>query len=131
MDSAAVYLSGEWFATENFDLNAGLRYSWFDIRLPDNENYDPVKLTPSDLTGDIHAVYSISPELKLVANLGRGFRPPNIFDLATLGSRPGNRFNVANTDLEPESVWSYDLGIKTETENLELEIFAFYIHYSV
>jgi TonB-dependent heme/hemoglobin receptor len=130
MDSAAVYLSGEWFANENFDLNAGLRYSWFDIRLPDNENYDPVKLTPSDLTGDIHAVYSISPELKLVANLGRGFRPPNIFDLATLGPRPGNRFNVANPDLEPESVWSYDLGIKTETENLELEIFAFYMDYS-
>jgi outer membrane receptor protein involved in Fe transport len=129
MDSAAVYLSGKWLTTENFDLNAGLRYSWFDIGLPANENHDGVKLTPSDLTGDIHAVYAVSADIKLVANFGRGFRPPNIFDLATLGPRPGNRFNVANTDLGPETVWSYDLGIKTETERVELELFAFYLDY--
>jgi len=130
MDSAAVYLSGEWFATENFVLNAGLRYSWFDISLPADDHHDSVSLTPADLTGDIHAVYELNPEIKLVANIGRGFRPPNIFDLATLGPRPGNRFNVANTELDPETVWSYDLGLKAETKNLEFEIFAFYLDYS-
>jgi outer membrane receptor protein involved in Fe transport len=130
MDSAAVYLSGEWLSTENFDLNAGLRYSWFDISLPADENHGKVLLTPADLTGDIHAVYALNPEFKFVANLGRGFRPPNIFDLATLGPRPGNRFNVANTELDPETVWSYDFGFKTETENLEMEVFAFYLDYS-
>jgi len=130
MDSAAIYLSGEWLSTENFDLNAGLRYSWFDIRLPADANHDDVILKPADLTGDIHGVYALSPELKLVGNIGRGFRPPNIFDLATLGPRPGNRFNVANTDLDPETVWSYDLGVKMETESLELEVFAFYLDYS-
>lgn len=129
MDSAAIYLSGEWLQTDRFDLNAGIRYSWFDIRLPASTDYDAVKLTPSDLTGDIHAVYAINPGLKVVANFGRGFRPPNIFDLATLGPRPGNRFNVINTELGPETVWSYDLGIKTETGDLELEAFAFYMDY--
>jgi len=130
MDSAAIYLSGEWLTIKNFNLSAGLRYSWFDIRLPTDENHENVVLTPADLTGDIHAVYALNPGLKLVANLGRGFRPPNIFDLATLGPRPGNRFNVTNTELDPETVWSYDLGLKTETENLELEVFAFYLDYS-
>ena len=115
MDSTAVYFSGEWLRTKNFDLNAGLRYSWFDISLPGNENHDDISLTPSDLTGDIHAVYALSTDIKLVANIGKGFRPPNIFDLATLGPRPGNRFNIANTDLAPETVWSYDLGIKVES----------------
>lgn len=130
MDSAAIYLSGEWLTTDNFDLTAGLRYSWFDISLPATANNAEVKLTPSDLTGDIHAVYALSPEFKLVANFGRGFRPPNIFDLATLGPRPGNRYNIANTELEPESVWSYDLGFKMETDNLEMEVFGFYLDYS-
>ena len=130
MDSAAVYLSGEWLTTGNFDLNAGLRYSWFDIRLPANDSHSQVVLKPADMTGDIHAVYEMNPDLKLVANIGRGFRPPNIFDLATLGPRPGNRFNVANTELDPETVWSYDLGIKLETDRLELEVFAFYLDYS-
>jgi len=130
MDSTAVYFSGEWLTTENFSLNAGLRYSWFDINLPADEIHAAVVLTPADLTGDIHAVYALNPGLKLVANFGRGFRPPNIFDLATLGPRPGNRFNVANTDLDPETIWSYDLGFKTESEHLEMEVFAFYLDYS-
>ena len=130
MDSAAVYFSGEWLNTDKFSLNAGLRYSWFDISLPSDENHDDVRLKPSDLTGDVHAVYAINPGFKLVANLGHGFRPPNIFDLAALGPRPGNRFNIANTDLDPETVWSYDLGIKAESDSLELEVFAFYLDYS-
>ena len=130
MDSAAVYFSGEWISTDSFDLNAGLRYSWFDIKLPADENVDAVNLQPSHLTGDIRAIYPLNPGLKLVANLGRGFRPPNIFDLAALGPRPGNRFNIANTDLGPETVWSYDLGLKLENDVLEFEVFAFYLDYS-
>ena len=130
MDSAAIYLSAEWITMGNFDLNAGLRYSWFNISLPSDENHSGLTLTPGDLTGDIHAVYEINPGLKLVANFGRGFRPPNIFDLATLGPRPGNRFNVANTELNPETVWSYDLGFKSETDSVELEVFVFYLDYS-
>lgn len=130
MDSMAVYFSGEWLNTDTFSLNAGLRYSWFDISLPADENHDDVRLKPSDLNGDIHAVYAFNPGFKLVANIGHGFRPPNIFDLAALGPRPGNRFNIANTDLDPETVWSYDLGIKAESESLELEVFAFYLDYS-
>ena len=130
MDSGAIYLSAEWLRTKNFNLNAGLRYSWFDISLPAVNNNAAMTLSPSDLTGDIHAVYALKPGLKLVANLGRGFRPPNIFDLATLGARPGNRFNVANPKLKPETVWSYDLGFKLETAGLELEVFVFYLDYS-
>lgn len=130
MDSTAVYFSGEWINTDRLSLNAGLRYSWFDIRLPADENHDDVRLEPSALTGDIHVVYEINPGFKLVANLGHGFRPPNIFDLAALGPRPGNRFNIANTDLDSETVWSYDLGFKTESNSLELEVFAFYLDYS-
>ncbi|MGA9572362.1 MAG: TonB-dependent receptor [Lysobacterales bacterium] len=130
MDSAALYLSGEWINTDRFSLNAGLRYSWFDIRLPADDNHGAVRLEPSDLTGDIHAVYTLNEGLKLVSNVGHGFRPPNIFDLSALGPRPGNRFNIANTDLGSETVWSYDLGLKAETGKLEMEVFVFYLDYS-
>lgn len=130
MDSDAVYFSGNWFSTQRFELNAGLRYSWFDIRLPESDLNETAKLTPSHLTGDIHAIYTLSPDLKLVANIGQGFRPPNIFDLATLGARPGNRFNVVNTNLKPETVWSYDLGFKFEKNRFEVEVFVFYMDYS-
>jgi outer membrane receptor protein involved in Fe transport len=128
MDSAAVYASNRW-QWERFTLNAGMRYSWFDISLPASVEAEAVKLEPSDLTGDVHLNYEVSPGIHLVSNIGRGFRPPNIFDLGTLGSRPGNRFNVPNPDLKPESVWSYDLGIKGSTARWQFEVFGWYSDY--
>ena len=128
MDSAAVYASNHW-QWDRLTLNAGLRYSWFEIYLPASSEVDAVRLTPSDLTGDIHLNYELRPGIALVSNIGRGFRPPNIFDLGTLGSRPGNRFNVPTPDLKPESVWSYDLGIKASTARWQVEAFAWYSDY--
>ena len=128
MDSLAAYASNRW-QWDRLSLDAGLRYSTFDIRLPGTMEVEAVKLTPSDLTGDIHLGYELSPGLRLMGNFGRGFRPPNIFDLGTLGSRPGNRFNIPNPNLEPESVWSYDLGVKMARGNWELEAFAWYADY--
>ena len=128
MDSAAVYASNR-FQWDRLSLDAGLRYSSFDIRLPATAEIDAVKLTPSDFTGDIHLSYELQPGLRLLANAGRGFRPPNIFDLGTLGSRPGHRFNIHNPELEPETVWSYDAGIKLSNARWELEAFAWYSDY--
>jgi len=128
MKSAAVYASNRW-AWDRLTLNAGLRYSWFEITLPATAELDSVKLKPSDLTGDIHLNYEFQPGLHLVSNIGRGFRPPNIFDLGTLGSRPGNRFNIPNPDLKPESVWSYDLGVKASSERWQAELFGWYADY--
>lgn len=128
MDSLAVYASNRW-QWNRLTLDAGLRYSSFDIRLPSTSEIEAVKLTPSDFTGDIHIGYELAAGVRLIGNFGRGFRPPNIFDLGTLGSRPGNRFNIPNPDLDPESVWSYDAGIKLAHGGWELEAFVWYADY--
>jgi outer membrane receptor protein involved in Fe transport len=128
MDSVAVYASNRW-RWERLSLDAGLRYSRFRIRLPGVDETGDVSLSPDDLTGDLHFGYELGDGLRLVGNLGRGFRPPNIFDLGTLGSRPGNRFNVPNPDLQPESVWSYDLGFKLARGEWQAEAFAWYADY--
>jgi len=128
MDSGAIYAAANW-RLGHLALKAGLRYSAFDIRLPASSEVTKVRLQPDDFTGDLHATWALRPDLSLVANVGRGFRPPNIFDLGTLGSRPGNRFNEPNPRLEPESVWSYDMGIKVAGKHWETEIFLFYSDY--
>jgi outer membrane receptor protein involved in Fe transport len=133
MDSAAVYANNTWTG-DSFNISGGIRYSWFDIRIPrtatPSGNIPGTKLTPTDLTGDIHLTWILNPDLRFVANAGRGFRPPNIFDLGTLGARPGNRFNVPNNELKPESVWSYDLGFKYRGSSIQAEIFGFYSNYN-
>jgi outer membrane receptor protein involved in Fe transport len=88
-----------------------------------------VKLTPDDVTGDLRLRLALTRDLQLLANVGRGFRPPNIFDLGTLGPRPGNRFNVANPRLAPETVWSYDLGLRAWGERWQVELFLFHLDY--
>lgn len=128
MDSVALYAANRW-QWGRMTFEAGLRYSAFDIFLPVEGEVPAARLEPDDLTGDIHASWELQPGLQLVANAGRGFRPPNIFDLGTLGSRPGNRYNQPNPDLQPESVLSYDLGLKSVGNSWEAEFFVFYSDY--
>ncbi len=127
MDSLALYISDEWALGERLTLNYGGRYSRFDIGLPPGLPSDGLEL--DDVTGDIGLRFQLSESLQLVSNLGRGFRPPNIFDLGTLGERPGNRFNIPNADLEAESVITLDAGVKFRSDSWSLEALLFYSDY--
>ncbi len=129
MDSFSVYLNDEWHMTSAWAFIAGFRYSRFDLQLTDPSTGNTINLTPDDVTGNLSVSYRVSPAVNIVSNLGRGFRPPNIFDLGTLGPRPGNRFNVANPNLRPESVNSVDVGVKVQTGQLQFEAFGFYSEY--
>ena len=133
-DSDAVYAQLNWTGPGwpepgTFVLEGGLRYSRFDLTLPAEAEPSPVKLTPEDVTGDLRLRLALARELQLLANVGRGFRPPNIFDLGALGPRPGNRFNVANPLLAPETVWSYDLGLRAWGDRWQVELFLFHLDY--
>jgi hemoglobin/transferrin/lactoferrin receptor protein len=124
MESRAVYIADDW-KSGRFDLNAGLRYSRFDIEIPAAGSVPGVRLKPDQLTGNVGLSLELSESARLVANLGRGFRAPNIFDLGIFGSRPGNRFSEPNPNLEPETVTSFDLGVKFGGERYSGELIAF------
>ncbi len=104
----------------------GGRVSYFDIDLPQADREIGVSLGIDDLTGQAGLTYRLTPSVNLVANIGRGFRVPNVFDLSTLGPRPGNRFNIPNPHLKPEKVLSVDTGLKWSSSRLRGEVFGFY-----
>ncbi len=130
MDSFSVYLNDEWRIATAWTFVAGIRYSQFDLELTDPSTGNNIELSPDDFTGNLSLSYHVTPSVNIVSNLGRGFRPPNIFDLGTLGPRPGNRFNIANPGLRPESVNSIDLGVKVLTGQVQLQAFVFYSEYN-
>lgn len=97
---------------ERLQLVVGGRYSHYDVDIAAADRGVGTELDFDDVTGNLGAAYALTDSLKLVSNFGRGFRPPNVFDLGTLGPRPGNRYNVPNADLDPETVLTWDFGLK-------------------
>ena len=114
MSQAGVFVADDWSASERLDVLAGLRWSTSRTRLPASGAFAATRVADEGFAGNFGLAYELTESVRLVANLGEGFRTPNVFDLGTFGDRPGNRFNVPNPDLEPEHVTTFDAGGKVE-----------------
>ena len=126
IDSFAGYLQSEIWLHPKLTAVFGGRMSYFDIDLPRADRDVGGSLGIDDLTGQAGLIYYLAPTVNLVANIGRGFRVPNVFDLSTLGLRPGNRFHIPNPNLKPEKVLTIDAGIKWAASRFRGEVFGFY-----
>lgn len=129
MDSYAVFVNDSITLAPQWQLDVGGRYSSFDITLAPNAQGAGVKLSPDDFTGNAGLTFKASETVHVVSNIGRGFRAPNIFDLGVFGSRPSNRFAIPNTDLKPETVITYDLGLKWDNPRWQAEAFVWKSNY--
>ncbi|MEM6574429.1 MAG: TonB-dependent receptor [Pseudomonadota bacterium] len=127
--NSALYVHLESAVSERFHLEAGVRYSRFAIDLAAADRPLGAELDLDEFTASMAARWALTDRVNLVANIGEGFRVPNIFDLGTLGPRPGNRFNVANPGLGPERVLSFDLGVKWRSPSWRGELVAFELDY--
>lgn len=124
MDSYALFVNDSIALGSQWQLDLGARYSSFDIELSPNAAGTGVKLSPDDFTGNAGLTFKATDTMHVVGNIGRGFRAPNIFDLGVFGSRPSNRWAVPNTDLKPETVLTYDLGLKWDHPGWQAEAFV-------
>ena len=115
--------------TERQRLNGGLRVSHERVSLPTTAVSDGASVRVTDLSGDIGWLMNLSDHWQIAANAGFGFRAPNVFDLGTLGNRPGNRFNIPNTDLDSERVVQTDLGLRYRSDRIRIEAMLFSMRY--
>jgi len=123
MQQFAIYADWHKYFNDH-EITVGGRFSDYNIDLNSPQIADD-ELNLTDLTWHLSWLYKINEADRLFANIGRGFRPPNIFDLGQVGERSGSRFNVINPDLEPESVLSFDVGYKHAGNNWQAEVVAF------
>jgi TonB-dependent heme/hemoglobin receptor len=130
MQQLGVLAVDDWSFGGKFDLIAGLRWSWVETDLPPSGSAAGVSVEEDDLSGNLSLSYAVRDDVHLVANVGRGFRAPNVFDLGTFGDRPGNRYNVPNPELNSETVTTLDAGVKVDGERLQGEVFAYVSRYS-
>jgi outer membrane receptor protein involved in Fe transport len=129
MDSWAAFANDSIALAPRWQLDVGARYSSFDIQMPATPQGPGVKLSPDDLTGNAGLTFRATDTLHVVSNVGRGFRAPNIFDLGVFGDRPSNRFAIPNADLKPETVVTWDVGLKWDTPGVQAEAFVWKSNY--
>jgi hemoglobin/transferrin/lactoferrin receptor protein len=110
-------------------LRAGARASVALLSIADLDRSDEVDasadLTTSDGSFELGLEFHATEELSLLANLGRGFRAPNIGDLSGLGPRPGNRYQQPAESLANERALGVDLGVRLRHARLTGEAFLF------
>jgi outer membrane receptor protein involved in Fe transport len=125
MNSYGAYSNAQIRIGKRFEVNAGIRYSHVDTKIASTEATSSSAIHVDDVTGAVGALWNLGSGVRLATNASRGFRAPNVFDLGTLGARPGNRFNVPSEDLDAEVIYTYDLGFDISRPRFRGELFGF------
>ena len=124
VDQAAIFGNILHRLGNRHTVSGGLRFSAIDTDLVGSST------DQDDFSGDLGWIFDATGQTQLIANIGFGFRAPNVFDLGTLGERPGNRFNIPNPRLESEHITQFDAGIRHHVKRWDLEIIFFSLHYT-
>jgi hemoglobin/transferrin/lactoferrin receptor protein len=110
-------------------LSGGLRVSHEDVSLPATAASAAASIKVTDASGDVGWIFNATDTLQVIANAGFGFRAPNVFDLGTLGNRPGNRFNIPNPELDSERVVQLDAGVRYSGDRASFELMVYALDY--
>ena len=123
--TATKAIGGRW------TLNGGVRYD--HRRLHGNELMEDDEMRFTDfsrhfngLTGSIGAVCNINEYFNLRLNLARGFRTPNMSELASNGVHEGSvRYELGNQQLKAEYSLQADLGLDYNSRYVSAQVALF------
>lgn len=85
----------------------------------------------SNVSGSVGISYEASDKVVLKLNAARGFRAPNIAELAANGVHEGTiKYEYGNNNLKPEVSTQVDGGVEFNTQHVSLGANVFYNHIS-
>lgn len=135
-NSYAAYLNYQYVVSDKFLLQAGARYSLFDIQSDFSRHltFFPFDFTNSELrnsatTGNLGFVYNLSETWKISGNIGTGFRAPNVDDIGKIFDFANGEVVVPNTSLKAEYAYNGELGVsKFFGKTVKLDVTGFYTY---
>ncbi|MBM4165557.1 MAG: TonB-dependent receptor [Ignavibacteria bacterium] len=132
--SLGIFVQDEISVSENFLLNLGTRYSRNTVKVDYQELkfdiinspliFDNVHKSYSDVTWSAEGLYKVHTDVNLFATVSRGFRSPNIDDIAANGEWAGGT-DIPNPSLNPEKVIQYETGMKYVNEHISATVSYF------
>ena len=115
MNSQAIYLQNETELFSSLIVTLGVRY---DMNSESEDSFSP----------KLGLLYKLNDRVSFRGSAGRAFRAPNLNELytPTWMMIPGVPFE-SNPDLDPEIIWSYDLGTSIRlTDRIDFNLTGFY-----
>jgi outer membrane receptor protein involved in Fe transport len=118
-----------WRLTQALSLDLASRIDRIDTQLPLADRLTGGRVGDDAVSGGVGALWRFDPAWSLAVNVRRGFRAPNVNDLAQVGRRSNNRIVIANPQLTSESLWSIDAGVGAERRSGSFELTGFRSRY--
>ncbi len=88
--------------------------------------FSAFKHTFSGGSGSFGLSYKINDQFSVKANIGRGYRAPNISEISANGVHPGtNMYQIGNPDFKPEFNLQEDFGISFNSTHVSINADAF------
>ena len=121
-------------------LNGGLRLDHrhlhsYEMPYGDNEEeaipagalrFTDMKRNFNGVTGSVGAVWNVNDHLNIRLNVARGFRAPNLSELASNGVHEGSqRYEIGNRDLKAEYSLQGDLGLDFTSRYVSAQLALF------
>ena len=114
-----VYATATKSLGERWTLNGGVRYDHRRLSEALSRHFN-------GLTGSVGAVCNISDHFNLRLNLARGFRTPNMSELASDGVHEGSiRYELGNQQLKAEYSLQADLGLDFTSRYVSAQVALF------
>ena len=116
---------------ERWTLNGGVRYDHrrlhgYELLDDGEQRFVDFSRHFNGVTGSIGAVFNVNQNLNLRLNLARGFRTPNMSELASNGVHEGSlRYEIGNQQLKAEYSLQADLGVDFTSRYVSAQLALF------
>lgn len=115
----------------HWTVNGGIRYDHrrlhsYELMEDDIQRFKDLSRHFNGLTGSIGAVCNINEHFNLRMNIARGFRTPNMSELASNGVHEGSiRYEMGNQQLKAEYSLQADLGLDFTSRYISAQLALF------
>ena len=116
---------------ERWTLNGGVRYDHrrlhgYELMEDGEQRFTDFSRHFNGLTGSIGAVFNVNDNLNVKLNVARGFRTPNMSELASNGVHEGSiRYEQGNQQLKAEYSLQVDLGVDFTSRYVSAQLALF------
>ena len=116
---------------EHWTLNGGVRYDHrrlhgYELMEDGEQRFTDFSRHFNGVTGSIGAVFNVNDNLNVKLNVARGFRTPNMSELASNGVHEGSiRYEQGNQQLKAEYSLQADLGVDFTSRYVSAQLALF------